>query len=140
MEKKERNWLIFLIIVFVVVNTITFSSLVPWQEWILWKDVSADRTVEVGFGDYEIEIEGGDVEVSVGEYIEFVAVSSDVTYGLGVFRKDNSMIFQMQVLPGRENSIIWRFDEPGVYDIRSTEYSGPRHSEMYYPDVIVVRE
>jgi cytochrome c oxidase subunit 2 len=50
------------------------------------------------------------------------------------------MVFQMQVLPGRENNIIWKFDDPGIYDVRSTEYSGPRHSEMYISDAIQVSE
>ena len=80
------------------------------------------------------------IEVKVGEYVEFVATSTDVTYGLGVFRQDGTMVFQMQVLPGRENRIIWKFDEAGIYDVRSTEYSGPRHSEMYVPDAIRVTQ
>jgi cytochrome c oxidase subunit 2 len=50
------------------------------------------------------------------------------------------MVFQMQVLPGRENRIVWRFDEPGLYHVRSTEYSGPEHSAMYLPDAILVIE
>jgi len=79
------------------------------------------------------------VEVKAGEYVQFSAVSKDVTYGFGVFRKDNSMVFQMQVLPGRENTIIWKFDETGMYDVRSTEYSGPKHSDMVVRDAIAVK-
>jgi cytochrome c oxidase subunit 2 len=63
-----------------------------------------------------------------------------VTYGLGVFRKDGSLVFQEQVLPDRENRILWKFDQVGLYDVRSTEYSGPRHSEMYVPDAIRVTQ
>ncbi len=69
-----------------------------------------------------------------------MATSTDVTYGFGVFRPDHTMVFQMQVLPGRENSILWKFDQPGTYDVRSTEYSGPRHSEMYVPNAIRVTQ
>jgi cytochrome c oxidase subunit 2 len=43
------------------------------------------------------------------------------------------------VLPGRENRFVWKFDTAGSYDIRSTEYSGPRHSEMFIKDAITVR-
>lgn len=138
MEKTERNWLYFLIGIFVVVNVITFSTLVPWQEWLLWNKVEPDQEVQVHFEDYEIEMPADPVEVNTGEYIEFVATSGDVTYGFGVFRQDNTMVFQMQVMPGRENRIIWRFDEPGLYDVRSTEYSGPKHSEMHLPEAILV--
>lgn len=140
MEKKERNWLFFLIGIFLVVNAITLSPLVPWQEWLLWNDVEPDQTVEVEYGAYEIEMPADPVEIKVGDYVEFIATSKDVTYGFGVFRQDNTMVFQMQVLPGRENHIIWKFEEPGLYDVRSTEYSGPKHSEMYLPDAILVTE
>ena len=75
----------------------------------------------------------------LGEYVQFSAISKDVTYGFGVFRKDNSMVFQMQVLPGKKNVITWKFDEPGMYDVRSTEYSGPGHSDMFVPDAILVK-
>jgi cytochrome c oxidase subunit 2 len=140
MDHRERNWLFVLIGVFLVFNIITLSPLIPWQEWLLWSSPEPDRTVRVDFGDYEIRLPAGGIEIQVGEYVEFVATSTDVTYGLGVFRQDGSMVFQEQVLPDRENRIVWKFDEPGLYDVRSTEYSGPRHSEMYVPDAIRVTQ
>jgi len=78
--------------------------------------------------------------VKTGEYVEFVATSEDVTYGFGVFRPDGTMVFQMQVIPGHKNHIVWKFDQPGTYDVRSTEYSGPRRSEMYVQDAIHVTQ
>ncbi len=140
MDHRERNWLFVLIGVFLAVNVITLSPLIPWQKWLLWSSPEPDRTVRVEFGDYEIRLPAEGIEARVGEYVEFVATSDDVTYGLGVFRKDGSMVFQEQVLPGRENRIIWKFDEAGLYDVRSTEYSGPRHSEMYVPGAINVTQ
>ncbi|GEM_PF-3640347 len=79
------------------------------------------------FADYEIRLPSQGIRVKAGEFVEFVATSRDVTYGFGVFRKDGRMVFQMQVVPGYENRIVWKFDKPGLYDVRSTEYSGPRH-------------
>jgi cytochrome c oxidase subunit 2 len=138
MDHRERNWLFVLIGVFLVFNIVTLSPLVPWQKWLFWSRPVPDQTVSVEFGDYEIQLPAGGIELEVGQYVEFVATSDDVTYGLGVFREDGTMVFQMQVLPGRENRIVWKFDEPGLYDVRSTEYSGPRHSEMYVQDAISV--
>jgi cytochrome c oxidase subunit 2 len=138
MDKRERNWLFFLIGVFLVFNIVTLSPLVPWQAWLFWSDPAPYQTVPVEFGDYEIRLPADPVTVKAGEYVEFVATSTDVTYGLGVFRKDGTMVFQQQVMPGRENRITWKFDEEGMYDIRSTEYSGPRHSEMFIQDAISV--
>ena len=64
--------------------------------------------------------------VACNDKVLFRVTSGDLTYGFGLFRSDNSMVFQMQVLPGHDNDILWRFDRAGVYSIRSTEYSGPR--------------
>jgi cytochrome c oxidase subunit 2 len=138
MDHRERNWLFVLIGVFLVFNVVTLSPIVPWQKWLLWSKPIPDQTVSIEFGDYEIRLPAEGIEVVAGEYVEFTATSEDVTYGLGVFRPDGSLVFQMQVLPGRQNRIIWKFDEPGTYDVRSTEYSGPRHSEMYVPGAIRV--
>ncbi len=138
MDIKERRWLYVLIGVFVVFNAVTLSPIVPWQKWLLWSKPTPDQRVPIEFGEYEIRLPAQGIEVQVGDYVEFVATSEDVTYGLGVFRPDSTMVFQMQVLPGRENRIVWKFDQPGVYDVRSTEYSGPRHSEMHVQDAIHV--
>jgi len=140
MDRRERNWLFFLIAVFMVFNVVTLSPLVPWQQWLLWSRPTPDQTVTVEFGDNEIRLPEGGIQVQVGKYIEFIATTDDVTYGLGVFRQDGTLVFQEQVLPGRQNRIIWKFDQPGLYDVRSTEYSGPRHSSMYIPDAIHVTQ
>lgn len=140
MDVRERRWLYVLIGVFLVFNAVTLSPLVPWQEWLLWSKPVPDQSVSIEYDDYEIRLPPEGIEVKVGEYVEFVATSGDVTYGFGVFRSDSTMVFQMQVLPGRENRIVWKFDEPGSYDVRSTEYSGPRHSEMYVQDAIRVTQ
>ena len=138
MEREERIWLGVLVVVFLLVNAITLSPLVPWQRWILWDRPTPQQQFRIHFEDYEIQLPSEGIQVKAGEFVEFVATSGDVTYGFGVFRKDGRMLFQMQVVPGYENRIVWRLDEPGTYDIRSTEYSGPRHPEMFYEDAIQV--
>ncbi|MBK7689258.1 MAG: hypothetical protein IPJ35_09795 [Elusimicrobia bacterium] len=50
------------------------------------------------------------------------------------------MLFQMQVLPGHRNDLLWHFEVPGLYTIRSTEYSGPKGIQMIEKDVIEVVE
>jgi cytochrome c oxidase subunit II len=138
MDHRERNWLFGLIGVFLVFNAVTLSPLIPWQEWRLWSKPTPTQSFTIDVANYEFTLPPGGIEVKVGEYVEFVATSQDVTYGFGAFRQDGTMVFQMQVLPGMENRMIWKFDKAGSYDVRSTEYSGPRHSEMYIPDAIRV--
>lgn len=138
MEREEKIWLGILALVFVIVNVITLSPLVPWQTWLVWSRPRPETSFLITYHDYTIELPPEGIQVKAGEFVEFVATSADVTYGFGVFRKDGKMLFQMQVVPGHENRIVWRFDEPGWYDVRSTEYSGPRHPEMFIPDAIQV--
>ena len=140
MDARERRWLYVLIGVFLLVNIITLSPLVPWQEWLLWGDPTPQKSFDVEFEDYQIRLPAGGIEAKAGEYVEFVATSKDVTYGLGVFRQDGTMVFQMQVIPGHENRIVWKFDAPGTYDVRSTEYSGPQHSKMFVQGAIRVTQ
>lgn len=138
MEKAERRWLYILIVVFVIVNVVTLSSLIPWQSWQIWQNPEPSQVVNASYDNYIITMDTP-VEIKAGEYVQFSATSADVTYGFGVFREDNSMVFQMQVLPGKVNQITWKFDETGTYDVRSTEYSGPKHSDMVLYDAIIVK-
>jgi cytochrome c oxidase subunit 2 len=76
--------------------------------------------------------------IKVNEKVLFDVRSEDLTYGFGLFRSDNSMLFQMQVVPGHKNDLLWKFDREGVYTIRSTEYSGPKGIFMILKDAVVV--
>jgi cytochrome c oxidase subunit 2 len=140
MEKPEKRWLILLVAVAVTFNALTLSPLIPWQEWNLWSSPVPDKSYRIDFEDYEIKLPAGGIDFQAGEFVEFIATSQDVTYGFGVFRHDGTIVFQMQVLPGRENTFLWKFTEPGLYDVRSTEYSGPRHPEMFIKDAIRVSQ
>jgi cytochrome c oxidase subunit 2 len=78
--------------------------------------------------------------IKTHDKVLFNVTSNDLTYGFGLFRTDNTMLMQMQVVPGHVNDILWQFDKPGVYTIRSTEYSGPAGTQMILKDVVEVRD
>ena len=137
-EKTEKRYFYFLIAVALIINLITVSPAVPWQGWLYWSTPTPTKTFHISISNYQFTLPPGGITVKVGEPVKFVATSLDVTYGFGVFHKSGRMLFQMQVLPGYSNEIIWIFDEPGSYTIRSTEYSGPQHSSMVLPDAIMV--
>lgn len=138
MEKKEKLWFGLLIVVALSFNALTLSPLVPWQQWLLHTRPTPSQQVAIEVEDYRFKLPPEGITLRAGDYVEFVATSRDVTYGFGVFRPDGTLVFQMQVLPGRENRMLWRFDHPGVYDVRSTEYSGPEHSTMFVAQAIHV--
>ncbi|MEM1547191.1 MAG: hypothetical protein QXY40_10635 [Candidatus Methanomethylicia archaeon] len=134
----EKKWFIVLVMVTVVFNVATLT-LTPSQQWILWSPVKPDRVFYITMYDYKFYLPENPIIIRVGEPVEFIVTSKDVTYGFGIFRGDGTLVFQIQVIPWYNNSIVWIFNEPGKYTIRSTEYSGPKHPYMILPEAIEVK-
>lgn len=130
-------------IIFLSVSVITFHAFThikfPWTRWqILGKQVIPKKEITINIADYKFYLPKESMRFRVNEPVRFTLFSQDVTYGFGVFRSDGTMVFQMQVLPGHANEIIWVFQDTGKYTIRSTEYSGPENWEMVLKDAILV--
>jgi heme/copper-type cytochrome/quinol oxidase subunit 2 len=139
MERKERNWLYFLLAVVLLGNLVTLSPLIPSANFGIWPQSSPVKTITIEVSNYHFSMPEQPITVPVGQVVQFVLVSHDVTYGFGVFRKDGTLVFQMQVVPEPyKNTLLWVFDQPGFYDVRSTEYSGPQNPFMYMPNAIQV--
>lgn len=132
------GWIGFLIFCGVGIHVLTFNT-IPWVKWDLSRhDIEADREYDIAMADYKFHLPEERLVIRQGEMVRFNLKSKDYTYGFGLFREDESMVFQMQVAPGRENDLVWKFDKPGVYNIRSTEYSGPRGGGMLVRNAVVV--
>lgn len=138
MEKEEKRYLYFLIVVALVINAVTVGPFIPWQRWLFWSQPTPTSVFHITISNYEFSLPSEGITVKAGEPVKFVVTSHDVTYGFGVFHKSGRMLFQIQVPPNYSNEIVWIFDEPGSYTIRSTEYSGPEHPSMVVPDAITV--
>jgi len=139
MHRSERNWLYFLLAVVLLGNLVTLSPLIPSANYGLWAQSTPVMTITIQVEDYQFIMPTQPIIVPVGKVVEFVVVSHDVTYGFGVFRKDGTMVFQMQVVPEPyQNVLKWVFDQSGFYDVRSTEYSGPQNPFMLVSNAIEV--
>jgi cytochrome c oxidase subunit 2 len=139
MHRNERNWLYFLLAVLLLGNLVTLSPLIPSANHGLWTQSTPVMTITIQVDNHHFIMSQQPITIPVGKVVEFVVVSHDVTYGFGVFRKDGTMVFQMQVVPEPyKNTLMWIFDQPGFYDVRSTEYSGPQNPLMYVPNAIQV--
>ncbi len=139
MKKGKRRWLIFLFIIVIIGNILMLSPVLPSARNALWLDKEPEITITIEVKNYEFILPEKPITIPAGVPVEFIVKSHDVVYGFGVFRKDGLMVFQMQVVPQPYvNRIVWVFDEPGYYDLRSTEYSGPKHPYMYVADAIHV--
>jgi len=101
-------------------------------------DIAADKVFDIGVANHRFQLPVEKLHVACNDKVLFNVTSEDLTYGFGLFRQDHSMLFQMQVVPGHRNDILWQFDKPGVYTIRSTEYSGPAGVNMVVKDAVVV--
>lgn len=131
-------WVGFLTVLGVSLHIITYNT-IPWSPMDLNRDeYKPDTTFLITMEDHRFILPSDRITINCNELVLFDVTSNDLTYGFGLFRKDHSMLFQMQVIPGHRNDILWRFDKPGVYTIRSTEYSGPRGAAMILEDAVEV--
>jgi cytochrome c oxidase subunit II len=127
-----------LVVVGVSLHLVTYNT-IPWASLDLNPgNTQVDKTFEITVADHQFNLPSDRLHVDCGNVVQFSVTSSDLTYGFGLFRKDNSMVFQMQVVPNRANDILWRFEKNGVYSIRSTEYSGPAGAQMIVPNAVEV--
>jgi cytochrome c oxidase subunit 2 len=127
-----------LVILGVSLHIVTYNT-IPWASMDLNRsEIKADKVFDISVEKHHFILPQEKMIVKCNEKILFRVTSNDLTYGFGLFRADNSMVFQMQVVPGHTNDILWQFDRAGVYSIRSTEYSGPEGVNMIEKDVVVV--
>lgn len=128
----------FLVVLGVSLHFITYYT-IPWKPMDMHRaDITPDKVFDIGVAGHKFQMPAETLQVACNDKVLFNVTSSDLTYGFGLFRQDHSMLFQMQVVPGHVNDILWQFDTPGVYSIRSTEYSGPAGVDMVVKDAVVV--
>ena len=120
----------FITVLGVSLHIVTYNT-IPWASIDLHRgDYTPDRTFNITVENHEFILPSDKLTIQCNELVLFDVTSKDLTYGFGLFRSDNSMVFQMQVVPGHRNDILWKFSTSGVYSIRSTEYSGPKGTRM----------
>lgn len=128
----------FLVVLGVSLHIITHYT-IPWKPMDLDRaQITPDKSFEIVVKEHKFYLPEEKLVIKTNEKVRFNVLSKDLTYGFGIFRQDNSMVFQMQVLPGHDNDIIWVFDKPGTYSIRSTEYSGWKGINMILRNVVEV--
>lgn len=124
----------------VSLHIITYNT-IPWAPMDINRaEIKADKVFDITVANHQFNLPAEKLIIKVGEKALFNVTSADLTYGFGLFRADHSMVFQMQVVPGHNNDILWQFNKPGVYSIRSTEYSGPKGAQMIVENAVEVIE
>jgi cytochrome c oxidase subunit 2 len=132
------GWIGLLVFVGVGIHIMTYI-MIPWVKWDLNRDkIKADKEFNISIADYKFTLPEKTLVIEEGQTVRFNLESKDYTYGFGLFRENGSIVFQMQVVPGSTNNLVWKFDKPGKYSIRSTEYSGPKGGNILIKNAVAV--
>ena len=133
-------WAFFALLVVsgVSLHIVSYNT-IPWSPTDVHRaSIDADKTFLIEVEEHEFLLPETPLQIDCNDKVLFEVTSHDLTYGFGLFRSDHSMLFQMQVLPGHTNDVLWQFQEDGTYTIRSTEYSGPAGYRMVVEDAVQV--
>ena len=132
------GWIGLLVFVGVGIHIMTYN-MIPWVKWDLNRDkIKADKEFNISIADYKFTLPEKTLVIEEGQTVRFNLHSKDYTYGFGLFRENGSIVFQMQVVPGSANNLVWKFEKPGKYSIRSTEYSGPKGGNILIKNAVAV--
>jgi cytochrome c oxidase subunit 2 len=121
---------------------------IPWvEEDIMRHELKADQSFQFYIDKHKWTLPQEEIVIQCGQRVRFNVKSSDLVYGFGLFRHDNEMegkpgtvVTQMQVNPQTDhNEIVWTFRHNGVFDLTSTEYSGPNQYTKDGKDLMLVR-
>jgi cytochrome c oxidase subunit 2 len=132
------SFVAMLVVIGVSLHIVTYNT-IPWVSMDLDRaNIEADQVFDIVVENHTFILPAEEMNIQCGQKVLFNVTSNDLTYGFGLFRQDHSMLFQMQVVPGHLNDILWEFTSNGIYTIRSTEYSGPKGAQMIVKDVVKV--
>jgi cytochrome c oxidase subunit II len=149
LSKYEGHWVVIIIIIFLAFFVSTLAYLpYPYAH----TNVHVDQVVDVQGRQFAwclaaqntssylplpiANCASGAFQVEAGKNILFNVTSIDVTHDFGVYKCSNSactdaaILFQVQVMPGFFNSILYQFSTPGIYYIRCLEFCGFGHYIM----------
>jgi cytochrome c oxidase subunit 2 len=114
---------------------------IPWvEEDIIRHEIKPDQVVK-GYVEkhkwHDLEFP---IHIKANTKVLFDIDSKDLIYGFGLFRKDGTMVTQMQVNPKSRNDLLWTFRECGKFDLTSTEYAGPAQYNEDGKDLMFVKD
>ncbi len=99
---------------------------IPWvSQDIMRHEIKPDATYNFEVKDHKWTLPADKITIQCGQTVRFNVKSHDLVYGFGLFRQDGTLVMQMQVNPGSPNDLLWTFNHNGIFDLTSTEYSGP---------------
>ncbi len=136
LAKYEKHW-VTLIGVILVIFSVSTIGLMPYP--YAHSNVVPTMTVDVQAQQFFWCLSpqpywgnhcGAPLQIPQGSMVLFIVRSVDVTHGFGVYNAGGQILFQVQVMPGFNNSILYQFTNTGTYYVRCLEFCGYGHYTM----------
>ena len=123
-SRRESTWLVIVVLALfaLLLGTIFY---VPYGE-SAGPNKQVVRVVGVQYA-WAIEAPSG---IKTGTPVEFLITSPDVNHGFGLYTTSGKLIRQIQVVPGRTQTLVHTFTSPGTYEVLCLEFCGAKHHEM----------
>ena len=122
-EKREGYWGIAVITFLVLVLAGTIFS-VPYFD----NNEDAPQKVTVTSRQFAFTVDPP--RIDAGVETEFNVDAADVNHAVGLYNPDNTLIKQVNVLPGVTQSFTITLNQPGSYTLRCLEFCGIDHHLM----------
>jgi len=134
------GYIAFLVIGGVGHHIFTYNA-IPWVSEDITRDsIKPDKVFNFEIENHKWKLPKEKIVINCGEKVLFNVTSRDLMYGFGLFRQDGTMVTQMQVNPHSKNDLLWTFNHNGVFDLTSTEYSGPKQYSEDGKDLMKVEK
>ncbi len=135
----RKRYFFFLILASVAV--ILMSVTIPDSPYFMFADKQPSKVVFVAAKQFSFILSnqaidpkkagaGENIEIPVGELVEFRVSSLDVTHGFAIYDDKSNLVAQTQAMPGYINKLRWKFNTPGTYNILCLEFCGVAHAFM----------
>jgi cytochrome c oxidase subunit 2 len=130
LRELERRWFVIVVVLLVALAAATIFF-IPYGQSAA-KDA---QVVEAEALQFAWVLRG--TPVKAGREVEFRLTSRDVNHSFAVYTMAGELLFQVQVMPGRTQTYVHTFEQPGDYRILCLEYCGVDHDAMQ-ADLVVV--
>jgi cytochrome c oxidase subunit 2 len=123
----RRTWFVALLVLAAVALVLTLPQM-PYASIRLEDAGGEAMPVRLHAAQWTWEMTPG--SVPSGRPIRFRVTSEDVNHGFAIYDPNETIVGQVQAMPGFTNELVIRFDDPGTYFIRCLEYCGLNHHGM----------
>jgi cytochrome c oxidase subunit 2 len=123
LHEHERTWLgiVILVLLTLLLATIWFAP---------YGDAGGKAAQHVRVTAQQFAWTLSPTQIRAGQSVEFRLFSKDVNHGFGVYDSHHRLVFQIQVVPGKEQDVVHTFRSPGRYDVLCLEFCGVGHQLM----------